>query len=349
MTRLIDINMISAMVEKIGLDIFLQQMTENISRNYRQWMKFEKSARLASHSKVGVIELMPISDDQLYGFKYVNGHPANTAKGLSTVMAFGALAEVETGYPLLLSELTLTTAFRTAATSIMAARVLARKNSRVMAIIGNGAQSEFQATAFHLLLGINEIHIFDIDKTAMDKFQQNLSSYKTLKVIQFSNTAEAVKGVDIITTITADKTLATILTTDMIEPGMYINGLGGDCPGKTEIHANVLKQAKIFVEYEVQTRIEGDIQQLDKKHPVIELWQVLSGQQPGRDNDSQVIIFDSVGFALEDFSALQYLYELSNKLGIGKNIELIPQMDNPKDLYGLLTKTELTTDSSKAA
>ncbi|MCK5667411.1 MAG: ornithine cyclodeaminase, partial [Thiotrichaceae bacterium] len=155
MTRLIDINMISAIVEKIGLANFLQQMTENISRNYRLWTEFEKSARLASHSEVGVIELMPISDDQFYGFKYVNGHPANTAKGLSTVMAFGALAEVETGYPLLLSELTLTTAFRTAATSIMAARVLARKNSRVMAIIGNGAQSEFQAIAFHLLLGIN--------------------------------------------------------------------------------------------------------------------------------------------------------------------------------------------------
>lgn len=349
MTRFIDIAMISAMVEKTGLAEFIQQMAAEITHNFKHWSDFDKSARLASHSKIGVIELMPTSNDQLYGFKYVNGHPANTAKGLSTVMAFGALAEIQTGYPLLLSELTLTTAFRTAATSIVAARVLARNNSKVMAIIGNGAQSEFQAIAFHRLLGINEIHIFDVDAQATKKLKYNLSSYQSLKVIEFSNTADAVKGVDIITTTTADKTLATILTPDMIEPGMFINGLGGDCPGKTEIHADILRQSKIFVEYEPQTRIEGDIQQLEKNHPVIELWQVLTGQETGRDNDTQITVFDSVGFALEDFSALHYLYKLSNELGIGENIQLIPEMNNPKDLFALTLPVEQESDSNKAA
>ncbi len=349
MTRFIDINMISAMVNQVGLKNFLQQMTQQVTDNFKRWSDFDKSARLASHSKIGVIELMPVSDDQLYGFKYVNGHPSNTAMGLSTVMAFGALAEVETGYPLLLSELTLSTAFRTAATSVMAARVLARKNSTSMAIIGNGAQSEFQAIAFHLLLGISEIHIFDVDSKAMEKLKQNLARFSELNVIAYSNTADAVKGCDIVTTITADKTLATILTADMIEPGMYINGLGGDCPGKTEIHIDVLKQAKIYVEYENQTRIEGDIQQLDKSHPVCELWKVLTGLENGRENDQQLIIFDSVGFALEDFSALQYLFKLSNTLGIGKDIDLIPQLDNPKDLIHLIMDTDQVTGTNKAA
>jgi hypothetical protein len=82
---------------------------------------FEKCARLASYSARGVIELMPISDGRLYSFKYVNGHPRNTSAGLLTVTAFGVLAEVETGYPLLLSELTVTTALRTAAMSALAA------------------------------------------------------------------------------------------------------------------------------------------------------------------------------------------------------------------------------------
>ncbi|MBA5819433.1 ornithine cyclodeaminase, partial [Escherichia coli] len=72
----------------------------------------------------------------------------NAARGMHTVMAFGALAEVDTGYPLLLAELTLTTALRTAATSVLAAQLLARPDSRKMALIGNGAQSEFQAIAF---------------------------------------------------------------------------------------------------------------------------------------------------------------------------------------------------------
>ena len=104
----------------------------------------------------------------------IRDSPKNTARGLSTVMAFGVLAEVATGLPLLISELTLTTALRTAATSAVAARALARPNSRVMALIGNGAQSEFQALAFHHLVGIDEIRLFDVDADATAKLMRNL-------------------------------------------------------------------------------------------------------------------------------------------------------------------------------
>src|SRR3546814_19833862 len=90
---------------------------------------------------------MPTSDGEVYSFKYVNGHPSNTARGFQTVTAFGVLARVDTGYPLLLTEMTLLTALRTAATSAMAARHLAPATSNVMGIIGNGAPAEFPALA----------------------------------------------------------------------------------------------------------------------------------------------------------------------------------------------------------
>src|SRR5581483_2612000 len=121
------------------------------------------------HSPGGVIELMPVDDGRLYSFKYVNGHPQNTAAGLLTVTAFGVLADVPTGYPLLLSELTVTTALRTAAMSAVAARWLARGDCRSMALIGSGAQSEFQILAFHRMLGIRELRIFDVDPLAVVK------------------------------------------------------------------------------------------------------------------------------------------------------------------------------------
>ena len=105
----------------------------------------------------------------LYSFKYVNGHPKNTAQGLLTVTAFGVLADVATGYPVLLSELTFTTALRTAAMSALAARHMARPSSRSMALIGNGAQAEFQALAFHHMLGIRELRLFDTDPAATDE------------------------------------------------------------------------------------------------------------------------------------------------------------------------------------
>src|SRR5690606_18461461 len=101
-----------------------------------------------------VIELMPVCDARSWSFKYVNGHPRNFLLGRPSAMAFGALARVDSGEPEFLSELTLTTAMRTAAMSALAARCLARPDSRTMAMIGNGAQSEFQALAFHYLLGI---------------------------------------------------------------------------------------------------------------------------------------------------------------------------------------------------
>ena len=135
------------LVQKKGLPACIAGIAERIESDFLRWHEFDKSARVASHSKDGVIELMPIADAQHYAFKYVNGHPVNTSEGLPTVMAFGVLADVATGAPRLLSELTLTTAMRTAAMSAVAARTLARKGSRSMALIGNGAQGEFQAIA----------------------------------------------------------------------------------------------------------------------------------------------------------------------------------------------------------
>ncbi len=330
---------VAQLVSRQGLPQVLQGMAANIHQDFLRWKAFDKSARLATHSKDGVIELMPIADEHTFTFKYVNGHPKNTQRGLSTVMAFGVLADVATGMPLLISELTLTTAIRTAATSVVAARALARDGSRSMALIGNGAQSEFQALAFHHLLGIDDIRLFDTDFEATAKLMRNLQTNpdaKRLAISAYASVREAVRGVDIITTVTADKTNAAILSADMIEPGMHINGVGGDCPGKTEIPPEVMRQCKVFVEFEPQTRVEGDLQHMPLDFPVTPLWEVLAGKLVGRQSELQITMFDSVGFALEDFSALRYLQSSAIAQGLGQAMDLIPQLHDPKDLYQLV-------------
>ena len=176
MVNYIGVGDVSRLIQAIGPGEFIERLADEILADYRRWNEFEKTARVASHSPVGVIELMPTSDGRLFSFKYVNGHPKNTAAGLLTVTAFGVLADVATGYPLLLSELTVTTALRTAAMSALAARYLARKDSRVMALIGNGAQSEFQSIGFHRMLGIREIRLYDVDPLATAKLQRNLDA-----------------------------------------------------------------------------------------------------------------------------------------------------------------------------
>ena len=347
-TQYLSAEKVAEIIQKRGLANCIAGVAANIQEDFLRWNDFDKCARVASHSDVGVIELMPIADAKNYAFKYVNGHPSNYRFNLPTVMAFGVLADVETGVPELVSELTLTTAIRTAAMSAVAARALARDNCRIMALIGNGAQSEFQALAFHHLLGVDTFHLFDIDEAATDKLEANLQQMG-LKTRRFASTQEAVKGVDVITTVTADKTNATIITPDMIEPGMHINGVGGDCPGKTELHADVLRKGPVFCEFEPQSRIEGDMQQMPADFPVTELWTVLSGQVQGRTSQDQVTIFDSVGFALEDFSALRFMRDVALEMGLSETISLIPYLPNPKNLFGFIgahaAKTDKTTIS----
>jgi ornithine cyclodeaminase len=328
---------VAQLVARKGLSACIAGVADRIEADFLRWNEFDKTPRVASHSDDGVIELMPVADDRWYSFKYVNGHPKNTRLGVPTVMAFGVLADVATGAPRLLAELTLATAIRTAAMSALAARVLARKNSRVMAIVGNGAQSEFQALALRDLLGISTLRLFDLDARATDKLVRNLQDQR-LDLVRCSGAAEAVRGADIVTTITADKQLATIITPEMLEPGMHFNAVGGDCPGKTELHADVLRRAAVFVEYEPQTRIEGDLQQMPADFAVTEFWRVLALQAAGRTSVEQVTVFDSVGFALEDYSALHFLHDAALELGIGQRLPLVPQPADPKDLFATLRR-----------
>ncbi len=329
-------------INKIGPAKAIADIADYIESDFRRWESFDKTPRVAAHSPEGVIELMPTSDGETYGFKYVNGHPANMARGFQTVTAFGVLSNVSNGYPVLLTEMTVLTALRTAATSVVAARHLAPKGAKTMAMIGNGAQCEFQALAFQKVLGIENVRLYDIDSTATDKAAKNLSS-SGLNITKCADPHQAIAGAEIITTCTADKQYATILTDNMVGAGVHINAIGGDCPGKTELHRDILSRSDIFVEYPPQTRIEGEIQQLAEDHPVTELWQVITGTADGRTSKNQVTLFDSVGFAIEDFSALRYIHDRLEDIDHYQELDMIADPDDPRDLFGMLAR------ASKAA
>ena len=339
MVPFVSVDNMMRIVNTIGARKMMAEMAQYIEADFRKWEEFDKTPRVAAHSKEGVIELMPTSDGEMYGFKYVNGHPANMARGFQTVTAFGVLARVDNGYPIMLSEMTVLTALRTAATSALAARYLAPKGSRTMAMIGNGAQCEFQALAFQQIVGIDTVRLYDVDPKATQKAARNLAD-SGLTVVSCSSSEEAVTGAQIVTTCTADKQYATILTDNMVGPGIHINAIGGDCPGKTELHKDILLRSNIFVEYPPQTRIEGEIQQLDADHPVTELWQVITGATQGRTSIDQITLFDSVGFATEDFSALRYVHDQLERTGHFVDLDMIADPDDPRDLFGMLQRAK---------
>ena len=333
----VSVDQMMKLIHHIGVEDMLRGLADYIEADFKRWELFDKTPRVASHSEKGVIELMPTSDGDVYGFKYVNGHPDNTKDGFQTVTAFGLLANVANGYPVLLTEMTILTALRTAATSAVVARLLAPKGSHVMAMIGNGAQCEFQSLAMKAICGVDEVRLYDIDRAATAKCAGNLAGHG-IKVEECDTAEEAIMGAQIITTCTADKQYATILTDNMVGSGVHINAIGGDCPGKTELAPAILHRSGIFVEFPEQTRIEGEIQQLEADHPVTEIWQVLTGQAEGRRDAQQITLFDSVGFAIEDFSALRYVRDQIAETGLFQPLDLLADPDDPRDLFGMLQR-----------
>ena len=325
------------LIHSIGVETMLVELAAYIEADFRRWPLFDKTPRVAAHSRDGVIELMPTSDGTQYGFKYVNGHPKNTRDGLQTVTAFGLLADVATGYPTLLTEMTILTALRTAATSAMVAKYLAPKGATTMAMIGNGAQSEFQSLAMKAICGISTVRLYDTDPAATAKTAGNLAG-QGLNVVSCASAEDSMEGAQIITTCTADKQNATILTDNMIGAGVHINAIGGDCPGKTELAPEILHRSDIFVEYPPQTRIEGEIQQVADDHPVTEIWQVIEGAAPGRTSEPQITLFDSVGFAIEDFSALRYIRDRLEGTEFFDQLDMLADPDDPRDLFGMLQR-----------
>ena len=239
MVKFVDVKNMARWIQRDGVENIITGMVEYLENDYRRWERFDKIPRVASHTPFGVIELMPTSDGEEYAFKFVNGHPSNPARGFQTVTAFGVLADVDNGYPTFEAEMTLLTALRTAATSAMVAKYLARKDSKRMAMVGAGSQSEFQALGFRGVLGIEDITIYDIDPDAVEKFKRNLEPLG-FNITACNSVDEAVLGADIITTCTADKAQNQILAERHVAPGVHLNAVGGDCPGKTELELSLI-------------------------------------------------------------------------------------------------------------
>ena len=337
--KLITVQDLAQIVKTHGFDNFLKDLIQYLKDDFVRWSEFDKSPRYAAHVPGGVLELMPTADKEYFSYKCVNGHPANPFAGKQTVVATGQLSEIKYGYPILLSEMTTLTGLRTAATAVMVSDYMSRKDSATLALIGTGAQSEFQARALKLVRPIQTIRYFDTDALAMDKFERNMAN-KGFTLIRCDSAQDACTGADIITVCTACKGHVVVIANDWVKPGVHINGLGGDCPGKTELDKNLLFRGKVVVEYTEQSMIEGDIQQLtpDEVKQVLhaELWEIINGNKSARETAEEVTIFDGVGFAIEDFSVLRLTHDLAHKYAIGHDVDMIPPIKEKKNLISVL-------------
>ena len=351
MQKILDVNTIKIIIQKYGLEKIIRETMERIEYDFSRWKEFNIIPRPAFYVPNGVIELMPTADKELFVYKCVNGHPINPTQNKLTISAIGQINTNYDGYPIFITEMTILTAIRTAATAALAAKFMSRENSTKLAIIGTGAQSEFQIIAHNLIRNIKEIHYYDTDPKAMDKFEKNIiSKYPKIKFIRFNSTKEAIKGCDIVVVVTATNAQVQVIKTNWVEKGMHLSGLGGDSPGKTEFEKEILQlpNSKVVVEFFEQSFIEGEIQKFDRKTAkeivYAEMSEICDKSKLGRENDFEITIFDSVGIGLEDFSMLHVIYKIIKNENFGEHKAMIPVLDDVKDLYGQLESNLITNE-----
>lgn len=333
--KMIDLHDLGELIGRIGIRRFNRELLTALEQDFSRWQQFSLSPRHVTYCPDGVIELMPCSDQTLYSFKYVNGHPNNTAVNKLSVVALGLLANIADGYPKLLCEMTLLTAIRTAAMAALGVKYLAREDATELAMIGCGAQSEFMVLAVMDVRPLERIRYFDIDPGAMEKFERNMEVYG-VDLIPCDSIERAIASADIIITATAARRQAWLFGYGQLKPSVHIHAAGGDSEGKTELNPDILSRCKLVVEYLEQTRGEGEIQNAPADVEVVELWEIITGSKPGRESDQEITLFDAVGFALEDYSILRLVYRLADEFNIGQEVDLLPSLADPKDLFSLI-------------
>ena len=165
--------------------------------------------------------------------------------------------------------------------------------------------------------------------------KQNLAKLG-IDLLITSSPEEVVSKSDILTTATAAKKHETLFNAELVAPGCHINAIGGDCPGKTELDINQFVNSHIVVEYLPQAQVEGEIQNLRIDLPVSELHDVIKKKIIPRNDDSDITIFDSVGFALEDYSTLRVINNLAVDDSFFSSGKFIPEVEDPKNLISCI-------------
>lgn len=278
----------------------------------------------------GDFRVMPAYLEELgaAGVKIVNVHPRNPHEyGMPSVMATILLMNPETGAPMAIMDGTWITNIRTGAGSAVATEYLARKDSRILAMIGAGAQARTQLLAIAEVLDIEEVRVNDIIPQAMRRYADEMGKKLGIDVEPVETAEEAVKGADVVVTVTPVR--KPIVMNDWISEGTHINAIGADAPGKQELDPEILKRAKIVVDDLDQALHGGEINVpvsrgiIRREDVHADLGEVVIGKKPGRVSADEITVFDSTGLAVQDIAIDWKVYLKAKELGRGTEVELL--------------------------
>ncbi len=288
------------------------------------------SAVLGLHAPAGGfhVKAAGLRLGRLYVAAKINANfPGNPERhGLPTIQGIVALYDGDDGRPLAVTDSIEVTALRTAAATAVAARVLARRDAKTVALCGCGMQGAYQIRALALVRPISSVWVHDRDRNRAVSLAAKLSAEIGVPVSVADQWQQTARSADIVVTCTTSK--SPIVGTDDVRAGTFLAAVGADNPEKQEVDPALLAGSRVFVDSADQAATIGDLHHaiakgfMGRQDVQAELWEIVAGRKSGRGSDDEITIFDSTGVAIEDVAAAAVVYERALATGRGLRFDL---------------------------
>jgi len=279
----------------------------------------------------GVIGVMPgyMEGMRAAGVKVICHHEDNPKKhNLPASAGLVVYHDPTTGMPLAIMDCAYITMMRTGAATGVSVKYLARADTRVLGIVGAGAQASSQVAAVSHVRSLTKVKAFDIDPDATKRLLKEIADLG-LETEAVGNPEEACADVDILVTCTPAR--SPFIQGEWIRKGMHVASVGADMPHKSELHPDVYGRADKWVTDLInQALITGEIRDAVEQGAISEetlhatLGEIVAGHKPGRENDEEITIFKSTGMAIQDVATAKKVYELARGKGIGVEVSITP-------------------------
>ncbi len=347
-TTIIDAKDVQHLLEKIGPD---QIMDELIAEMHKAFWDFDPNAYEIpvrdgfnyTQPYMGLVEWMPSfkKEDEVI-IKMVGYHPQNPEKhNLPTILSTVQGYDPNTGHLEFIMDGILLTAMRTGAASAIATKALCDRDTIDLGMIGCGAQSVTQIHAISRIKNINRVLFYDVDPTVQNSLPDRISPLNLDIKLQPSDIQDIVENSDVVCTATSvDPGAGPLFNDSKTRDHLHINAVGADFPGKVELPTQLLSRSYVIPDYLEQALKEGECQQMAIEKIGKNIVEVIKEPELQKELHNRTTVFDSTGWAFEDFVASQLFKRYAEDLNIGSKIQLEAIPEDQKNPYGLIIQNE---------
>lgn len=330
-------------VAATGIDSLMDQMIYRLKQAFISYdpksLETPQRSGFNYQNPIGLVEWMPIHQvGEKVTIKVVGYHPTSPARfDLPTIVSTLSSYDTKTGHLEAMVDATFLTSVRTGAASAIASQWLADPASKVLGIVGCGAQAVTQIHAISRCFDLEEVLIFDTDESSAISLRNRVSFLNDSVEVSVAQLDEIARRSDILCAATSvEPGAGPVVDLSMSKSSLHVNAVGSDFPGKTELSVDFLKRSFVCPDFSPQAAVEGECQQLAPSEFAVTITDIAKQASDYVEQQKMTTVFDSTGWALEDWVAMELIVEKAQELGVGEQIEIECLSKDPLDPYEFL-------------